>query len=101
MAASAPRAFARTVRDVIDLKGQRRGFHQHAHEIPEIPPIGLFWGDSDPIIPIEHGIEAERTIPGATLACFARCGHYPHRERPGTFVDALQAFLDRKDDPPS
>ena len=74
------RAFARTVRDVIDLRGQRRGFHQHAHD-PGDPPIGLFWGDSDPIIPIEHGIEAERTIPGATLACFARCGHYPHRER--------------------
>jgi pimeloyl-ACP methyl ester carboxylesterase len=89
------RAFARTVRDVIDLKGQRRSFHQHAHEIPEIPPIGIFWGDSDPIIPMEHGLEAARMIPGATIACFSRCGHYPHRERPGTFVDALEAFLDR------
>lgn len=89
------RAFARTVRDVIDIKGQRRGFHQHAHQISEIPPIGIFWGDSDPIIPMTHGLEAARTIPGATIACFARCGHYPHRERPGTFVDALQAFLDR------
>jgi pimeloyl-ACP methyl ester carboxylesterase len=89
------RAFARTVRDVIDLKGQRRGFHQHAHEIAKIPPIGIFWGDSDPIIPMEHGLEAARTIPGASIACFSRCGHYPHRERPGTFVDALVAFLDR------
>lgn len=90
------RAFARTVRDVIDLKGQRRGFHQHAHRIREIPPIGIFWGDRDPIIPTEHGHEAVRTIPGATMACFANCGHYPHRERPGAFVDSLEAFLDRE-----
>ena len=89
------RAFARTVRDVIDLGGQTRGFHQHAHRIATIPPIGIFWGDSDPIIPTSHGIDAERTIPGATLACFSNCGHYPHRERPGVFVDALEAFLDR------
>lgn len=87
------RAFARTVRDVVDLRGQRRSFQQHAHQLQRIPPIGIFWGDSDPIIPVAHGLEAARTIPGATIACFARCGHYPHRERPGTFVDALEAFL--------
>jgi pimeloyl-ACP methyl ester carboxylesterase len=87
------RAFARTVRDVIDLKGQTRGFHQHAHRISEIPPIGIFWGDQDPIIPLSHGVDAAKSIPGASLACFSKCGHYPHRERPGTFVDALEAFL--------
>lgn len=87
------RAFARTVRDVIDLKGQRRGFYQHERELERIPPVGLFWGDDDPIIPVEHGITASRLIPGGTLYRFARCGHYPHRERPGSFVDALETFL--------
>jgi pimeloyl-ACP methyl ester carboxylesterase len=90
------RAFARTVRDVIDLRGQTRGFHQHAHRIARIPPVGIFWGDRDQIIPTEHGHDAARTIPGAQIACFANCGHYPHRERPGAFVDALEAFLDRE-----
>ncbi|MBX3234267.1 MAG: alpha/beta fold hydrolase [Labilithrix sp.] len=89
------RAFARTVRDVIDLGGQRRGFHQHAHALRELPPIGVFWGANDPIIPVSHAAEAARVIPGVTITTFARCGHYPHRERPGTFVDALEAFLDR------
>jgi len=89
------RAFARTVRDVIGLDGQRRGFYQHAHELGRIPPIGVFWGNDDRIIPVHHGLDFVRLVPGATLARFARCGHYPHRERPGTFVDALEAFLDR------
>jgi pimeloyl-ACP methyl ester carboxylesterase len=89
------RAFARTIRDVIDLEGQRRGYWQHAHELGGLPPIGIFWGDDDPIIPVTHALDAARLIPGATLTRFARCGHYPHRERPGTFVDALEAFLDR------
>jgi pimeloyl-ACP methyl ester carboxylesterase len=89
------RAFARTVRDVIDLTGQRRAFYQHAHELRRVPPIGIFWGDDDPIIPVEHGVDAARLIRGGSLYRFPKCGHYPHRERPGSFVDALEGFLDR------
>lgn len=90
------RAFARTVRDVIDLKGQTRGFHQHAHELPILPPIGVFWGDEDPVIPVAHGEAFAREIPGSSLEVFAKCGHYPHRQRPGAFVDALEGFLGRE-----
>lgn len=87
------RAFARTVRDVIDLEGQRRGFYEHAHALRRVPPIGLFWGEKDPVIPIAHAVDAARLIDGATMTCFARCGHYPHRERPAELVDALEKFL--------
>ncbi len=90
------RAFARSVRDVIDLSGQRKGFYHYAHELRRVPPIGLFWGEDDPVIPISHAIDAARLIEGASFARFAKCGHYPHRERPGTFVDALEEFLGRE-----
>ena len=41
------RAFARTVRDIIDWRGQRRGFFERVHEVGELPPIAVFWGDRD------------------------------------------------------
>ena len=49
------RAFSRSVRDVIDGWGQRRHFVDRAHEAPSLPPIALFWGDDDPLIPVAHG----------------------------------------------
>ena len=87
------RAFARSVRDVIDLNGQRRGFFQHAHEIPRLPPIGLFWGEKDRVIPIAHALEAAPKIEGASVVRFPKCGHYPHREQPHRFSMELEAFL--------
>ena len=92
------RAFARTVRDVIDWRGQRRAFFDRAGEIRVFPRVGLFWGERDPVIPIEHAISAAALLGGAVLTRFAKCGHYPHREQPERFVRALEDFLDR---PPS
>lgn len=89
------RAFARSVRDVIDWRGQRRRFFERADEIQSLPPLGLFWGEQDPVIPISHAIEAAALLEGAVLARFSACGHFPHREQPERFVEALEAFLDR------
>lgn len=89
------RAFARTVRDVIDLRGQRRGYAQHAHRIARLPPVGLFWGEADRVIPVSHAEAARELIGpgGASLTRFAGVGHYPHREDPKRFAAALDAFL--------
>jgi pimeloyl-ACP methyl ester carboxylesterase len=89
------RAFGRSVRDVIDVRGQRRGYFQHVHEISRVPPIGLFWGEADPVIPISHAVKAAPHLGegGARLTRFARLGHYPHREDPKRFASALDAFL--------
>lgn len=89
------RAFARSVRDVIDFGGQTRGFFDRSHEIAELPLIGLFWGEDDRIIPIDHAVEAAPRIEGASLVRFPNCGHYPHRETPHRFVMELEAFLSR------
>ena len=88
------RAFARSVRDVIDLRGQRRGYFQHAHQIERHPRIGLFWGEKDPIIPVTHAEQAApRMGDGAALTTFRGLGHYPHREDPKAFAAALESFL--------
>jgi pimeloyl-ACP methyl ester carboxylesterase len=88
------RAFSRSVRDVINGRGQYRHFLDRAHEVPSLPPIALFWGAADPLIPVEHGIEAASLIEGVTLTRFPEAGHFPHRQEPERFVHALETFLD-------
>jgi pimeloyl-ACP methyl ester carboxylesterase len=88
------RAFSRSVRDVIDGRGQHRHFLDRAGDISSLPPIALFWGDDDPLIPIAHGISAAARLQGALLTRFPGVGHFPHRQVPERFVAALEAFLD-------
>jgi len=93
------RAFARTVRDVINWRGQRRAFSQRAHQIANLPPIALYWGDKDKIIPVAHAqAMAEtlknETLKNATLMIFPDCGHYVHHEEPKRLAHALREFLD-------
>ena len=53
--AGSARAFARTARDVINWRGQTRLFLQRAHEIRALPPIAVYWGDRDELVPFDDG----------------------------------------------
>jgi pimeloyl-ACP methyl ester carboxylesterase len=88
------RAFSRSVRDVINGWGQHRHFLDRAREAPSLPPIAIFWGDDDSLIPVAHGVEAASLMVGAMLTRFPGVGHFPHRQEPALFVQALAAFLD-------
>lgn len=88
------RAFARTVRDIVDWRGQRHSFFQRAHELSRLPSIAVFWGDRDPIIPVHHARALTNYVHGIRVTVFEGCGHYPHHERPAALVGALSDFLD-------
>jgi pimeloyl-ACP methyl ester carboxylesterase len=88
------RAFARTVRDVVDWRGQRRTFFQGAHELAELPPIAVCWGDRDTIIPAAHGRAFAEFVEGVELRQFEGCGHYLHNQQPGAFARTVHDFLD-------
>jgi pimeloyl-ACP methyl ester carboxylesterase len=88
------RAFARTVRDVIDWRGQRRHFLDRAREIHRFPPTALFWGTRDRIIPHTHALASLEVLRGAQLTTFPDCGHFVHHEQPRALSDALLKFLD-------
>jgi pimeloyl-ACP methyl ester carboxylesterase len=88
------RAFARTVRDIADWRGQRRSYHQRAHEVPAVPPIAIFWGDRDKMIPISHGRAFVESGEGLSFKVFTKCGHYLHHDNPELFVQLLIEFLD-------
>ena len=91
--AGTARAFARSVRDVIDWRGQHRHLRDGGKELAALPPVALFWGERDPVIPIAHATETASLLGGAPLTRFAGCGHFPHRHEPAGFVHALEAFL--------
>lgn len=88
------RAFARTVADVIDLAGQRRHFLDRAHELVDLPPTAVFWGDRDRVVPVTHAEAIGDAASGVRVMRFAGVGHFPHRERPDEFARALEAFVD-------
>jgi pimeloyl-ACP methyl ester carboxylesterase len=93
------RAFSRSVRDVINGWGQHRHFLDRAREVTSLPPLAIFWGEEDPLIPIAHGIEAASLLKGTKLTRFPGVGHFPHRQEPARFVRELEAFLDARDLP--
>lgn len=92
--AGSARALARTMRDVVSLGGQVRHFLDRAHEIAELPPIGLFWGEADPVIPVAHARALAKRLSGVPLVTFPGVGHFPQVERPVEMAHALGEFLD-------
>jgi pimeloyl-ACP methyl ester carboxylesterase len=88
------RAFARTVRDLMSWRGQRHSFFRRAHELVDLPPIMVLWGDRDTIIPIAHGKALLQVVEGARLIELAGCGHYLHHDDPQAFLQAVRSALD-------
>jgi pimeloyl-ACP methyl ester carboxylesterase len=88
------RAFARTVRGLMDWNGQRHSFYLHAHEIADLPPIAVLWGDRDSVLPIAHGKALAQGIEGIKLTELAGCGHYIHHDDPRSFLEGVRDALD-------
>ena len=86
-------AIGRTVRNVISWRGQIRTIFDEAHSLGDLPPVAVFWGDKDPVVPAHHGERMARSFEGVEYHKFTDCGHYPHREHPDEFVEHLTSFL--------
>jgi pimeloyl-ACP methyl ester carboxylesterase len=90
---AARRAFLRTLRAVVDPRGQAVSASNRLHLAAEVPTL-IVWGDVDPIIPVEHAHGAHASIPGSRLEIFEGVGHYPHCEAPERFVEVLSDFIE-------
>lgn len=86
-------AFFRTLREVIDFRGQAVSALGRLHRAAQIPTL-ILWGARDPFIPVRHAFEAHEAIPGSRLEIFEDVGHYPHCEAPERFVSVLLEFID-------
>jgi pimeloyl-ACP methyl ester carboxylesterase len=87
------RAFARTVRDVVDWRGQTRAIAQHAHQISVLPPTAVYWGDRDEIIPMTHGLAFARSVKNVSFHCVHGAGHWLHDDQPEQVTKLLRTFL--------
>ncbi|MCB1154217.1 MAG: alpha/beta fold hydrolase [Deltaproteobacteria bacterium] len=86
-------AFQRTLEGVINVFGQHTQMAHRVDEVEDMPPVALFWGAKDPIIPVKHGRRTVKMAEGVTLTEYKGIGHYPHLDLPERFAEDLHAFL--------
>ena len=69
-------AFLRTLRSVVDYRGQAVSALNRLHVRADMPTMAI-WGDSDTIIPVDHGYAARETRPDVRLEVLPGVGHFP------------------------
>jgi pimeloyl-ACP methyl ester carboxylesterase len=78
------------LRAQVDAFGQRRVF---LDELPRLQmPTLIIWGAQDAVVPAAQARTALDRLRHGQLAIVPSCGHLPHLERPGHFLDALHTF---------
>ena len=85
-------AFLRTLRSVVDYRGQAVSALNRLHLTCQLPTMAI-WGDKDQIIPVDHAYAAQAARPGSRLEVLAGVGHFPHVERPTDVVDLIDDFI--------
>ena len=95
--AGTARAFSRTVRDVIRWRGQTRNLFDRIGEVVDLPPLRLFWGARDSILPISQGVAVAERLESCELVRFEECGHFVQWEEPEALAEALRSFFDAQD----
>ena len=86
-------AFARTLRSVVDLGGQRVSARDRLPLADSIPTL-IVWGENDDIIPSRHAAAARAALPHSRVEIFEGVGHYPHCEAPEQFRRVLTDFIE-------
>jgi pimeloyl-ACP methyl ester carboxylesterase len=89
----ARQAFIHTLRGVVDFSGQRVSALDRVYLAEEMPTL-IVWGTADPIIPLEHGREAHRRIPGSELIEIDGAGHWPQLDDPEILAEELSDFIE-------
>jgi pimeloyl-ACP methyl ester carboxylesterase len=85
-------AFLRTLRSVVDHRGQAVSALNKLHLTADLPTL-LIWGDHDRIIPVAHAYAAHDALAGSRLEVLEGVGHFPHVEVPTVVTDILEDFF--------
>ena len=85
-------AFLRTLRSVVDYRGQAVSALNRLHLTSDLPTMAV-WGDRDQIIPVDHAYAAQAARPGSRLEVLTGVGHFPQVERPSELVDLIDDFI--------
>lgn len=85
-------AFLRTLRSVVDYRGQAVSAINRLHVRSELPTLAI-WGEDDQIIPVEHGHAAMAARPGGRLEVLPGVGHFAHVEAPNEVAEIIDDFM--------
>ncbi|MFG2944865.1 alpha/beta fold hydrolase [Streptomyces adustus] len=94
---TARNAFIRTLRAVVDWRGQVVTMLDRCY-LTEGMPTMLLWGDRDSVVPVRHAHGAHRAMPGSRLEVFEGAGHFPFHTDPARFLALVEDFT-RTTDP--
>jgi pimeloyl-ACP methyl ester carboxylesterase len=90
---TASSAFTRTLRAVVDWRGQVVTMLDRCY-LTESVPVQLIWGEQDVVIPVSHAQMAHAAMPGSHLEIFERSGHFPFHDDPDRFVEVVERFIE-------
>jgi pimeloyl-ACP methyl ester carboxylesterase len=90
---TASSAFARTLRAVVDWRGQVVTMLDRCY-LTQSVPVQLIWGSRDSVIPVSHADMAHSAMPGSQLEIFEGSGHFPFHDDPDRFVEVVEQFID-------
>ena len=86
------RAFLRTLRAVVDHRGQSVSALSRLTSRTDFPVMAI-WGERDAIIPVRHAYAAQEMRPDVRLEVLADVGHFPHAERPAQVAELIEDFI--------
>ena len=89
----ASEAFLDTMRSVIDPDGQQVSALDRLYLADQLPTM-IVWGDSDPVIPVEHGRNAHRIVAHSRYVEIEGSGHWPMLDAPDRIVRELTEFME-------
>jgi pimeloyl-ACP methyl ester carboxylesterase len=85
-------AFTRTLRSVVDWRGQVVTLKDRAY-LAEHIPMAVMWGRKDAVIPVEHAEQLRLALPHAVVSIYDEAGHFPHHSDPERFLSELLDFI--------
>ena len=86
-------AFTRTLRAVVDWRGQVVTMRDRVY-LASMIPMMIAWGTRDGIIPPAHAERLAESCPHATVSMYEGAGHFPHHSDPERFVSEVTSFVE-------
>src|SRR5215472_11106061 len=90
---TASAAFSRTLRAVVDWRGQIVTMLDRCY-LTEAIPVQIIWGTRDAVVPVRHAQMAHAAMPGSRLEIFEGSGHFPFHHDPARFIEIVERFID-------
>jgi pimeloyl-ACP methyl ester carboxylesterase len=91
--AATRQSFLRTLRSVVDYRGQAVSALNRLQLRGELPVMAI-WGERDGIIPVDHAYAAREARADSRLEVLPNVGHFAQVEAPSEVVELIEDFIE-------